>query len=422
MAFTRTTTINSAPGGDSVKQAVLDLDTDLTGAFGHLNTHDHSGGDGAQIAYSGLSGLPALGSMAAQNTSTYAGPGSSQAFTVGALSATTGTFSNRLGIGCTPSTRLLEIGGAINPGMNLRSTSTTGTCALYMGDSDADNRGFVGYDNSDDSMVLGAAGATKMTLNASGNILVGTATDDGVNKLQVNGGISATSTVFSSGTVGFWCKNSSGGKILLEDADTADASKPFGYITHNGSSTIHGVANRSGGVITGSVDILGVSSTGLSVTGGISASTGVLFGNTTNAATNVLDWYEEGTFTPSASGNTTAGTGTYSIQQGYYTRIGREVNFRILLSWSAHTGTGGLNITGLPFTSSNATNHYPNASFYYNGLLVGAGKMLTSQIAPSSTSMSLFASDPSGGATAVINNGTFDTAVASLSITGTYMV
>lgn len=80
MAFTRTTTINSAPGGDSVKQAVLDLDTDLTGAFGHLNTldstkapiakgvtngdtHDHSGGDGAQIAYSGLSGLPALGSM-----------------------------------------------------------------------------------------------------------------------------------------------------------------------------------------------------------------------------------------------------------------------------------------------------------------------------------------------------------------------
>lgn len=40
MAFTRTTTINSAPGGDSTKQAVLDLDTDLTGAFGHLNTLD----------------------------------------------------------------------------------------------------------------------------------------------------------------------------------------------------------------------------------------------------------------------------------------------------------------------------------------------------------------------------------------------
>lgn len=40
MAFTRTTTINAAPGGDSTKQAVLDLDTDLTGAFSHLNTLD----------------------------------------------------------------------------------------------------------------------------------------------------------------------------------------------------------------------------------------------------------------------------------------------------------------------------------------------------------------------------------------------
>lgn len=40
MSYTRTTTINSAPGGDSTKQAVLNLDTDLTGAFTHLNTLD----------------------------------------------------------------------------------------------------------------------------------------------------------------------------------------------------------------------------------------------------------------------------------------------------------------------------------------------------------------------------------------------
>jgi hypothetical protein len=31
------------------------------------NSHDHSGGDGAQIAYSSLSGLPTLGTLAAQN-------------------------------------------------------------------------------------------------------------------------------------------------------------------------------------------------------------------------------------------------------------------------------------------------------------------------------------------------------------------
>lgn len=38
MAFTRETIVDSSPTGDSVKQAVLDLDTDLTAAFIHLNT------------------------------------------------------------------------------------------------------------------------------------------------------------------------------------------------------------------------------------------------------------------------------------------------------------------------------------------------------------------------------------------------
>ena len=52
------------------------------------DSHDHNGGDGAQIAYSGLSDLPTLGTMAAQNTGTYAGPGSSQAFACGALTVT----------------------------------------------------------------------------------------------------------------------------------------------------------------------------------------------------------------------------------------------------------------------------------------------------------------------------------------------
>lgn len=37
MAFTRSTIIDASPAGDSVKQAVLDLDADLTGAFEGLN-------------------------------------------------------------------------------------------------------------------------------------------------------------------------------------------------------------------------------------------------------------------------------------------------------------------------------------------------------------------------------------------------
>jgi microcystin-dependent protein len=38
MAFTRQTSIDASPTGDSVKQAILDLDQDLTGAYAALNT------------------------------------------------------------------------------------------------------------------------------------------------------------------------------------------------------------------------------------------------------------------------------------------------------------------------------------------------------------------------------------------------
>ena len=64
--------------------------------------------------------------------------------------------------------------------------------------------------------------------------------------------------------------------------------------------------------------------------------------------------YAEGTFTPTLDGTSAAGSGTYSQQQGRYTKIGREVSFEVNLNWSAHTGTGNIIVSGLPFTSSGA--------------------------------------------------------------------
>ena len=68
------------------------------------------------------------------------------------------------------------------------------------------------------------------------------------------------------------------------------------------------------------------------------------------ASGSVLSSYEEGTWTPVAIGATTAGTGTYTNQFGLYTKVGRLVTFSLYLSWTAHTGTGNLRISGLPFT------------------------------------------------------------------------
>lgn len=66
---------------------------------------------------------------------------------------------------------------------------------------------------------------------------------------------------------------------------------------------------------------------------------------------NVLDDYEEGTFTPRIDGTTAAGVGTYTFQVAYYTKIGNRCFFQIRVAWTAHTGTGNMIVEGLPFTS-----------------------------------------------------------------------
>ena len=83
-------------------------------------------------------------------------------------------------------------------------------------------------------------------------------------------------------------------------------------------------------------------------------------GGTGTATGNVLNDYEEGTFTPVVQGSTTAGVGVYSTQTGRYTKIGRLVTVEIYIVWSAHTGTGNLQIGGLPFTVN--ASHYSAAT------------------------------------------------------------
>lgn len=67
---------------------------------------------------------------------------------------------------------------------------------------------------------------------------------------------------------------------------------------------------------------------------------------------NTLDDYEEGNWTPSIVGTSTAGTATYSTRSGTYIKIGRLVHITCYIIWSSGTGTGNLRITGLPFSSS----------------------------------------------------------------------
>ena len=78
---------------------------------------------------------------------------------------------------------------------------------------------------------------------------------------------------------------------------------------------------------------------------------GIQFGNVANAGSTVLDWYEEGTFTPVIIGGTTAGVGTYAHSNGNFVRVGNVVTFRLRTTWTAHTGSGTTMMTGLPYNN-----------------------------------------------------------------------
>ena len=88
------------------------------------------------------------------------------------------------------------------------------------------------------------------------------------------------------------------------------------------------------------------------------AGKGVNFTANTPAAgvtSQLLNWYEEGTFTPTYTSDGTPPTCTYSIQDAKYTRIGNMVYFSIeIRTNTASGGTGSLGIAGLPFTSINS--------------------------------------------------------------------
>jgi len=76
-----------------------------------------------------------------------------------------------------------------------------------------------------------------------------------------------------------------------------------------------------------------------------------------------------GTFTPVMRGQSVVGTGTYSAQTGSFVQqYGGACTFTLALTWSAHTGSGEMEITGLPFPLS-ATSTFP--LFYFNGAFTG---------------------------------------------------
>ena len=108
-------------------------------------------------------------------------------------------------------------------------------------------------------------------------------------------------------------------------------------------------ANGTTGITFAANGQMTLANTPLQLTGGQ-----IVFPATQSASSdaNTLDDYEEGTFTPTIIGSSTAGTATYSTQVGAYRKIGSLVYITIQLEYTSGNGSGNLLISGLPFNNA----------------------------------------------------------------------
>jgi hypothetical protein len=143
-----------------------------------------------------------------------------------------------------------------------------------------------------------------------------------------------------------------GTTITLANAATSGDLVTIEYYT---LTSLTNALPLTGGTVTGTVTFNSAITGAAATFSGLIAANGggVSFPATQvpSADANTLDDYEEGTFTPTIIGGTTAGTATYTQQTGQYTKIGNRVLISIRVGYNSGTGTGALNIGGLPFTT-----------------------------------------------------------------------
>ena len=195
----------------------------------------------------------------------------------------------------------------------------------------------------------------------------------------------------------------------LTSATTPLAGTEVLPIVQSSATTQVSVANLTAGRTQTSNGIVqGTAATGYNFTANTPAS---------GMTSQLLNWYEEGTWTPTIIGTTTAGTGTYSAQLGRYTRIGRIVYIQLQLIWTAHTGTGNMKVAGLPFTSNASIPSQMSIAAYNMSLTALYFPIARQEV--STTQINLLQSPVGGGAWAGIP---MDTNVDALEVSGSYTV
>ena len=240
-------------------------------------------------------------------------------------------------------------------GITIRS-GTTNLGSIFFSDATSgggEYAGFIQYDHNAQKLYIGTGdtGNTDVTIDSSGRVLIGTATEGEANANNL--------TIAASGQSGITLRSGSSndGAIFFSDA-TSGSGEYAGFVqyNHTNDKLNFGTATAARAFIdsSGNFNI----SNGNLVIG--TSGKGIDFSATSDASggtSELLDDYEEGSWTPDFQNRTSAAP---NVQEGRYRKIGNQVFAYLHLNFNVTLTSSDTNLTliGLPFTSSSGHSVY----------------------------------------------------------------
>ena len=232
--------------------------------------------------------------------------------------------------------------------------------------------GYLQYNHGSNGLNFGTNETHHMTLDSSGRLGIGTSSPGSWHP-------NANQFVISrSGSCGLSIDSTSSTESSIYFGDGTDSTEAYmGFIEYSNQND-----NMSIGVAgTTCIQILSSNKDVRVHNGNLvigTAGKGIDFSNQTwtsatgsNTDSEVLDHYEEGTWTPTLLGisGTNPSGGTFAINRATFIRVGRLVSVSAYISWNADwSGAAGVvNFGGLPYAVSGATTN----DTHYGGAAIG---------------------------------------------------
>ena len=194
-------------------------------------------------------------------------------------------------------------------------------------------------------------------------------------------------------------------KISVNNILGASGTATLASATITGAATVGTTLGVTGASTLASVGVTGAATVGTTLLVGTNATLtngnviigtsgkGIDFsavtGGTGTATANVLNDYEEGTWTATLKGATTDPTIAVTAT-GRYTKVGRQVTVQVYISNVVTTGASGrIGISGLPFANNGSTAAIGTTAFYDMATFTGS---LFGELAATGTTVEMYSS------------------------------